>query len=625
MKKATISACLLVISAFCLNSFGQPQAVNPTKSDGVKTSNAQFFPLSELKEGMKGTARTVFRGSEPEEFQVEILGIVPGFIGPKQDMIVGRISGGAADRTSVFAGMSGSPVYIDGKLVGAIAYSFPFSKEPICGITPIAQMLSIFEQNQNTKTKAKEPKAVSFAELAATDWKPDFSSGAKTSNIITGNFGMNSALESVAGQSFQPIATPLAFSGFSPETLNKFAPQLASAGLLAVSAGGGAARISPLKSSNENTLKGGASVSMSLVRGDVSIAAAGTVTMRDGDKIYAFGHPFLSLGISDLPMFESSVVTVVPSVNNSFKLAVPNNLVGTMTQDRATGVLGKLGQSPKMIPVKLNLETSRGQTETYSFEVAKDDFLTPILLNMTIYNSLTANERGLGDSMIEISGEIKIKNQPSVKIERRFSGASASQLTSAAVSIPVNALLDSRFDALEISEINLNLTSIDGSKTATLERLALDRTEIKAGETFEVQAFVRTDTGRVLAQKIPVVIPADTPAGTLLVTVGDGGSLNATATARQFVPKDLGELIKTINGIKKSDRLYVQTSRVTNGAIIGASELPNLPPSMLATLNNDRTTGGFKPTVLTVLTEQELAPAEFIVFGQQVLMIEVKR
>ena len=625
MKRTVISASLLIVSAFCLNLFGQPQASNQSKTDSIKTSAAQFFPLSELKEGMRGTARTVFRGSEPEEFQVEILGIIPGFIGPKQDLIVGRISGGAADRTSVFAGMSGSPVYIDGKLVGAISYSFPFSKEPICGITPIAQMLSIFEQNQNTKTKSSEPRTVSFAELAATDWKPNFTETAKTSNIITGNFGTNSMLESSAGQSFQPIATPLAFSGFSAETLNKFAPQLASAGLMAVSAGGGAARISPLKKSNENTLKGGASVSMSLIRGDVSIAAAGTVTMRDGDKIYAFGHPFLSLGSSDLPMFESSVVAVVPSINNSFKLAVPNEMVGTMTQDRATGVFGKLGQTAKMIPVKLNLETSRGQTQSYNFEVAKDEFLTPILLNMTVYNSLTANERGLGDSLISISGEVKLKNQPPVKIERRFSGASASQLASAAVSIPVNALLDSRFDDLEISEIVLNLTSTDGSKTATLERLALDRTEVKAGESFEIQAFVRTDTGRILAQKIPVKVPVDTPEGMLLVTVGDGGSLNATATFRQFVPKNLSELVKTINDVKKSDRLYVQTSRVTNGAVIGASEMPNLPPSMLATLNNDRTVGGFKPTLLTVLTEQELAPAEFIIFGQQVLTIEVRQ
>ena len=244
---------------------------------------------------------------------------------------------------------------------------------------------------------------------------------------------------------------------------------------------------------------------------------------------------------------------------------------------------------------------------------------------MTIYNAVVANERGLGDSMIELKGEIKLKNQQSVKLERRFAGMSASQIAAASVAVPVNALLDSRFDNVEISEINLNITSTDGSKTAVLERIALDRTQVKAGESFEVQAFVRTDTGRIFSQKIPVSIPADTPAGMLTVTIADGGSLNNAAAARQFVPKDLSELVRMINEVKKADRLYVQTNRVTNGAIIGANEMPNLPPSMLATLNNDRTAGGFKPTLLTVLTEQEIAPAEFIILGQQVLAIEVKK
>ena len=621
--RAKLFACLLIISAGCLNLFGQTQATNEIKLKTDKTANAQFFPLSELKEGMRGTAWTVFRGTQPEEFNVEILGVVPGAIGPKQDMIVGRLSGGQADRTSVFAGMSGSPVYIDGRLVGAISYSFPFSKEPICGITPIEQMLAIFEKNQNLQPKPKQPRAVSFAELTSTTWQPSFPKNATVTSSLLVGVNTNSPLNAMVGQAFQPIATPLAFSGFSQETLNLFAPQLAAVGLFPVSAGGGAARITPLKEANEKTLLGGTSVSMQLTRGDYSLAASGTVTFRDGEKIYAFGHPFLNLGSSDLPMSESHVVTVIPNLNNSFKLAVPDSMVGSMTQDRATGVFGNLGQAPKMIPVKINLQTSRNQQQTLNFEVAKDTFLTPLLLNIAIYNAIIANERGLGDSTVEIAGEIKLKGQSPIKLERRFDGANASQFAALSVAIPVNVLFQSRFEMVEISEVNLNITSLDGSNSATLERIALDRIAVKAGETFEVQAFVRTDTGKNFSQKIPVTIPADTPAGILSVTVGDGGSLQATSAAKQFVPKDLGELVKTINQLKKNDRLYVQTHRVTNGAIIGANELPNLPPSMLATLNNDRTAGGFKPTLLTVLTEQELAPAEFIISGQQVLTIEV--
>lgn len=606
-----------------LTVFGQTPPSARRNVSRVKASNLNILPLAEVKEGMRGTARTVFRGSQPEEFNVEILGVVPGAIGPKQDMIVGKLSGGGAERTAVFAGMSGSPVYINGKLVGAISYSFPFSKEPICGITPVEQMITIFEQKKNAAPKASSPRAVSFAELASTDWKTTFPRNSAFSSGLLAGGNLNSPVSTVMGQSFQPIATPMSFNGFSKETLEAFTPQLMSVGLMPVSAAGGAAPITPMKDFNENTLQGGASVSMQLVRGDVSIAAAGTVTFRDGAKIYAFGHPFLSLGTSDLPMSESSVVTVVPSLNNSFKLDVPHALVGTMTQDRATGVYGNLGQSPKMIPVKLNFETSRNQQETYNMEVAKDDFLTPLLLNMAVYNSIVANERGMGDSTVAVRGEIKIAGQQPIVIERRFSGAQASQMASGSIAAPVSMLFRSGFDDIQIQDVNLKVVSTDGSRTAKLERIALDRTEIRAGETFEVQAFVRTANGQVFVQKVPVIVPKDTPAGSLLISVGDGNSLQQVSPTRQFVPKNLEELIKTINEVKKNDRLYVQTFRVTNGAIIGAKELPNLPPSALATLNNDRTAGGFTPTVLTVLTEKEIPPADFIISGQQVLTLEV--
>src|SRR5687767_2398900 len=306
-----------VISLVSVNFFGQTAA---SYSVAAKAGTpVKFMPLSELKEGMRGTARTVFRGSEPEEFNVEILGILPGGVGPKQDLIVGRLSGGSADRTAVFAGMSGSPVYIDGKLVGAISYSFPFSKEPICGITPIEQMISIFEQKRFEGKRTNEPRSISFSELAQSSYVPNLPTSAP--NGLASGMGPNSALMAVAGQSFQRIATPITFTGFSQETLNTFSPQLIQAGLLPVAAAGGAAAITPLKKADETTLVGGDSVSMQLTRGDYSMAAAGTVTFRDGNKIYAFGHPFLSLGSSDLPMSESHVITVVPNMNNSFKLA----------------------------------------------------------------------------------------------------------------------------------------------------------------------------------------------------------------------------------------------------------------------------------------------------------------
>lgn len=581
----------------------------------------KLFPLSDLREGMRGTAWTVFRGSEPAEFNVEILGVVPGAIGPKQDMIIGRISGGEADRTFVFAGMSGSPVYIDGKLVGAISYSFPFAKEPICGITPIEQMLEIFEKKETRRAGSDEPRPVSFAELAATNRQPELPRRAADSvGLLSAS---NQAMSAVAGLSFQPIATPVAFSGFSPQTLKVFGPQLIEAGLLPVAAAGGAAPMTPLKPADEKTLVGGDSVSMQLTRGDFSLAAAGTVTLRDGERIYAFGHPFLNLGSSDLPMSESHVVAVVPNVNNSFKLAVPDDLVGSMKQDRATGVFGKLGTAPNMIPVEIDLETSRGQTESFRYEVAKDEFLTPLLMNITIYNALIANERGLGDTTVELTGEISIKGQESIKVASRLGGMQASQFTPMSVAAPVSVLLRSSFDDLEIGGIKIRMRASDGSRAAALERLTVERTRVRAGETVEVQAFARTESGRVFVQRIPLTIPADTAPGALSILVGDGNALQQNSPQQQFVPRSPAELIAMINRMRRGDRLYVQTFRTSNGAVIGASELPNLPPSMLATLNNDRMTGGFKPTVQSIIGEQELAPAEFIITGQQTLTISV--
>lgn len=620
-RSIRLTLLLFVFATFTALSAGQTAQVS-TSGGGKSSLSGSLLPLSEIKEGMKGTARTVFRGSEPEEFNVEILGVVPGGIGPRQDLIVGKISGGGADRTAVFAGMSGSPVYINGKLIGAISYSFPFSKEAICGITPIEQMIDIFELKQPTRNVAREPRAVSFSELASADWLLGLPRSQAANGVLSG-VPANSALMAVAGQTFQRIATPVTFTGLSQETLNYFAPQLLQAGLLPVAAVGGSASMTPMKPADAKTLLGGTSVSMQLTRGDYSLAAAGTVTLRDGDKVYAFGHPFLSLGSSDLPMSESHVVAVVPNINNSFKLAVPDSMVGSMTQDRATGVFGNLGRAPVMIPVILNINTSRGGTETLNFEVARDEFLTPLLLNITIFNSITAQERSLGDTTISLKGEVKVKGQDPIRIERRFAGSQSAPMASGSIIGPVGALLRSRFDDLKIEGISIDLTSEDGMKVAALDRLSIDRSKVRAGETVEVQAFARTSAGKVFVQKIPVKIPADTPAGVFTITVGDGGQIQQNSTIQQFVPRDISELIRVINKLKSSDRLYVQASRSSVGAVIGASELPNLPPSVLATINNDRITGGVKPTIQTVVFESILPPSDFMISGQQSLSIEV--
>jgi SpoIVB peptidase S55 len=582
----------------------------------------QLFPLEDLRPGMKGTARTVFNGAEPQEFGVEILGVLPGFPGPRQSAIIARLSGSNVEKTGVFAGMSGSPVYIDGKIVGAIAFSFPFSKEPIAGITPIKQMIDLFNKGSEN-LKPKEPRVVSFAQLAGTDWKPNLPKPAVSSVSLFAPVSAGSPLMPLLGQQMTPIATPLVFSGISQESLAAFAPQLIANGLLPVSGAGGSAPITPLAEVNANTLLPGSSISVQLVRGDYSLAAAGTVTLRDEDRIYAFGHPFLSLGASDMPMSESSVVTVISNMNNSFKLSVPGRMVGSISQDRASGIFGLLRQAPKMIPVKVNLHTSRDRIETYSYEIANDSFLTPLLLNITLFNTITSSERALGDSTIAVKGEIKVKGQDTIQIDRRFSASNSAIIAAGAIAAPVSSLLASGFDDVQLDGITLDISSTETKYAGTLERITLDRTEVRRGEKVEVQAFVRTESGKQFVQRIPVQIPEDAALGQLLVFVGDGGALQEGSPAKSFVPQDLTQLVKAINTVKKSDRLYVKLFRITPGAVIGTNELPSLPPSMVATLNSDRTSGGYTPTVLSPVYEMELPPAEFVISGQQLIAIDV--
>jgi len=606
-------------------------AVAQQRASALQTGDAAYFPLDEVKAGQKGVAYTVFSGSVPEEFKVEVLGVLPGYPQPRQSIIIARISGPQAERTGVFAGMSGSPVYIDGRLAGAIAYSFPFSKEPIAGITPIRQMIDIFEGGAVQSGERdqlgfpREPRAVSFAQLGGSDFGVVLPKSGMTSATFLAPVAAGSPLANLLGQQLAPIATPVVFGGISADTLARFAPQLQATGLLPVSGVGGAAPISPLAPFDAKTLLGGTSVSVQLVRGDYSIAAAGTVTHRDGERIYAFGHPFLGLGSADMPMSESSVVTVIPNTLNSFKLSVPGRMVGAISQDRATGIYGQLGREPKMIPVKVNLHTSRGRVETYNYEVASDEFLTPILLNITVYNTISSSERSLGDSTVSVRGQINVKGQDAIKLERRFSASGAGIAAAGSVAGPVAALMSSGFDGVDLQSISLDIASADVRRAATLDRIALDRAEVARGETVEVQAYIRTESGKQFVQRIPVVIPADVPTGALMLFVGDGGSIQQASATQSFVPKDLGQLVSAINRLKKNDRLYVKMLRVTHGAVIGTDEMPSLPPSFVATLNSDRSSGGFTPTALSPLGEQELPPAEYVISGQQMISINVVR
>src|SRR5215469_2361759 len=607
---------LIVLSALCLGSISGLSVFA-----SVPQSQSNLMQIEDVRAGMKGYGMTVFQGSKPERFEVEVLGILKGVPNPKQCSVIARLSGPLVDRTGVFAGMSGSPVYIDGKLVGAVAFTFPFSKEPIAGITPIKYMIDNFDRGKDQQPGSG--KNISFNTLIA---RADQASGPAAAGGQP-SLGEGMAGASGSGSVMIPIATPVSFSGIPQPVIDYFAGDLKKLGIQPIAGVSGGSSLSPMADSNGDTLTPGSSVNVELVRGDFTIDAAGTVTYRDGDRIYAFGHPFLSSGVTSWPMAESSVITVVPNVNNSFKLATGGNLVGSINQDRSTGIFGQLGSQPRMIPVHITVHTSRDKTEKYNFEIVCDTFLSPLLMKLTTFAAVTATERQLGSQTINLVGHISVDGQPDVRLDNAFSASNGAIFQAvAAVERPLAILMNSGFEKLSVKGIEIDVTSSDSRSSGTLNRLWVDKTEVRRGETLEVQAFARNDNGTEFVERIPLTIPSDAPIGPLVIVVGDGASLNQAEARGQggdFVPKDLGQLVRAINKLKKNNRLYVRVVRSGGGAIVNSEEMPTLPPSVLATLGSQRTSGGYTPLSYAIMSENELPPSHFIINGQESMTINV--
>jgi len=528
-------------------------------------------------------------------------------------MILARLTGDKVDRTGVFAGMSGSPVYIEEKLVGAVAAAFPFSKEPIAGITPIQQMVDIFKERPASTAPATvkaDPrvwlKPADMAQLLPPSLAASFNGGGAASP-----------------SSLRQIATPLNLSGFSPSVIAQFAPQLRSLGFEPVSGMGGMAA----EPGDDGRLEPGSTVAVQLVRGDMDVSATGTVTHVSGNSIYAFGHPFLSIGYTDLPMSKASVITVIPTLMVSMKVAATTRSVGTIKQDRATGIMGITGEKSHMIPVHLQLKTSRNEVKELNYEIVNDTFLTPFLMAFTVQNGIVSSERSIGGQTLQIKCSITVKDQPEILFENSVSDlASSTAFAAIAAASPVHFLLNSGFDNLVMEKINLEINAVEQTREALLEKVWQDKLEARPGEEVNVTVFLRKPNGEVMAEKYPVKIPEDIPPGPLKMMIGDGTSFEKTdaESEMEFVPTTLQQLVRAINNLKKNDRLYIRLYRDQPGALIGGEALPDLPPSLLALYKSEKTSGDVKTINKVIYIEHELSPTNFVLSGQKVIKVNVK-
>jgi hypothetical protein len=587
-------------------------------------ASTAHMAVEEIQPGMVGVGRTVFQGIETEEFAAHILGVLRNVMGPQRDLILARLEGGPLAETGVIAGMSGSPVYVDGRLIGAVSYSIgAFSREPIAGITPIAEMIetAALPGGRTVRAMPRLDAPVTaeglasvlrqtFGRLRGFAVPPDEAAALGLPAGATGQLGL------------RPIATPIVMTGFEPETMALLAGVLRDSGFVPV-AGGGAGSAAPAPP--DGPLRPGDAVGVSLIRGDLEMGGTGTVTHVDGDRLYAFGHPFFNLGPAQFPMTRAYVYTLLPSLMSSFKISAMGEVIGTIEQDRATTIAGTLGRGPKMIPVRIALESDRGISKTFSFELVNDQLFTPLLTYVSIFNTLGSWERQFGAATFTVRGTTRLAGHPDLDFEDVFTGETPALGVAAHVAGPISLVLGNDLAPVEVEGVDIEIRSSEQPRTATIARVWLDEVRARPGRTVQLKILLRTYRGEETVHSVPLEIPANA-SGSLAVLVSDGSNLaqwEQRELRRPLQPQSVEQMIRVLNSARKNDRLYVKLLSSNAGAIVNGEPLSALPPSVLAIYEGERNGGNVTPLRNASIGEWELATGH-AVRGSRLLTINVE-
>jgi hypothetical protein len=589
----------------------------------LATPSAQTatLPLDEVRPGMVGVGRTVFAGTELEDFKVHVLGVMRNVIGPKRSLILARLEGGPLAKTGVIAGMSGSPVYVDGRLMGAVSYALgQFSTEPIAGITPIAEMLDA--TMMGTPARSTRPVSLSWPatprELLDI-WSRDlgrarpFVDDPSHALIVSGGA---TDLTRVSAM-LRPITVPMITSGFDASVIDPFAPSLSAAGFVPMSS----AQSPGITASNDRPLRPGDAVGVGLLTGDFELGATGTVTHVDGDKVYAFGHPLYNLGPTQFPMTRAVVQVVLPSLMSSSKLASFGEVIGTVQQDRATAIAGRLGPAPSLIPVTITLNSDRGPSRTFNFGVVRDFTFTPLLTYLSVANVLVSYERGAGPASYAIRGSASIRSQGDLSFEDIFTGDQPAGGAAAYVAGPLTALLKNSGEAVDVDKISLTIDATEQQRSARIERVWLDTTRPRSGQNAVVHVAMRSARGEEIVRQVPIEIPANL-SGSLQLIVADAARTTADdrRDTRGADMQRVSQMMRTFNRARKNNRLYVRLTTADSGAVVNGEPMAGLPPSVLSVLEADRNSGSVNSLRTMTRGEWELA-LDFAVTGARQLTL----
>lgn len=569
-------------------------------------NDPEIFPLSEVRPGMQGVAYTIFSGDQVQEMKVSVLGVLKDAMGPKQDIILVELSGADVAKTGVVAGMSGSPVYFDGKLAGAISLKIgQFTKDAIAGVTPIQNMLAI---QKAMITPAGDRGIVAGGSEAAAS-APSFATPQKVP---------------LGGDKFLvPIETPLVFSGVLPQTLAQFSSAFKELGLSATA--GGSVPASP----DDANLKPGDMVGMEMVSGDMSLYAGCSVTAIIHGRVFVCGHPMMSLGRVAMPMTRAHVVTTLASSLESTKIMNTGGTIGTFEQDRLTGVVGQLGPGPAMLPVTVNVKTPE-QEEHYHFNVIQNPKLTPLLVAIAAYNGIVTNTAYTQGSTLQMDGQINISGHPSVDLRGMFipSPLAADGLKPALdVETSFERIYSNPFEQPKVQSVTVNFTAMPESRWASVDAAWADRSEVQAGEKLNIKVLMRPYRGKPFIQEIPVAIPSQAPRGNLQILVSDATSLNRAgggyAEENDDKLQGLDQLIRMMNRERQNDRLYVTLLENAPTLLVEDKELPNIPASAMSVLDHQRAPGGPQLLYQSVIAQHSI-PMNQVVTGRQYVSVTVK-
>ena len=586
------------------------------------SSNAEsFFPLQDVRPGMRGVGRTIFQGNRVEEFQVEILGVLQN-LAPKQTIVLAKLSGGPLAETGVMQGMSGSPVYIDGKLLGAIALGFPFSKEPIAGIQPIQQMISDASFSSPPAVASVVPIAGHQAALSAVR-QLTFARSANTPSPF-GNL--------------TEISTPLALSGFTPRTLQALATEFRKLGFepqQGVSAGTVSSQQRG-SGAHAGSVEPGSMISVELLSGDMSMSFDGTVTYVDGKRVYAFGHRVLDTGSIELPFARSEVLAVVPTLTTSFKLSTPREWVGTILSDRNTAIAGEIGRRARTVPLAISVRSAEMGAHEYHFQVVNDRLLTPFITQAAIFSAIDATERTLGAGTLRVHGQIDFENgMPPLVVQDIFVSDSGlvQQVASDAV-VTLGFVLGAGFKDLRIKNMSFELSPVESKRQLRLAQVWASAHEVRPGDSVDVTALLQGENGLEVTRTVSYRIPVGAPVGALNFTMSDAATMNTPdfAGLTQSSLHTPEQLIRTINAFRGSDAVYVRVWRqepaFTISGPMPGGELTDPPPSVMLVLADPAasTTSNAALTLTrgSQITEMKLAVDGYVVTGSKTVQVEVK-